>query len=60
MKLTTRIRQAVLAFLSQPIPHLFFTFDKFYDKAFLPLMSNIWHFEGVLRGATIGRGLFLA
>ena len=59
MKLTTRIRQAVLAFLSQPIPHLFFTFDKFYDKAFLPLMSNIWHFEGVLRGATIGRGLFL-
>jgi acetyltransferase-like isoleucine patch superfamily enzyme len=59
MKFTTRIRQAVLAFLNQPIPYIFFTFDKLYDKLFLPIMSHVWHFEGIMRGGLIGRGLFL-
>jgi acetyltransferase-like isoleucine patch superfamily enzyme len=59
MLLKDRIKKAVWSFLKQPLPFLFFAFDKFYDKAFLPFMSYVWHLEGVLRGAVVGRGLFL-
>ena len=59
MRLTIRIGKAFRTFLRQPIPFLFFAFDKFYDQAFLPLMSYVWHLEGVLRGAVVGRGLFM-
>ena len=59
MTLTERIKKAVRSFLEQPTAFLFFAFDKLYDKLLLPLMSNIWRFEGILRGAVIGKGLFL-
>ena len=59
MKLTVRIRKAAQAFLNQPIPYLFFSIDKFFDKLFLPLMSKLWRLEGVMRGGVIGQGLFL-
>jgi acetyltransferase-like isoleucine patch superfamily enzyme len=59
MSLATRIKKAFRAFLKQPFPYLFFMFDKFYDKLLLPLMSSIWHFEAMLRGAVLEKGLFL-
>jgi acetyltransferase-like isoleucine patch superfamily enzyme len=55
----TKIKKGVLAFFKHPVPFIFFIFDMLYDELLLPLMSNFWHFEGVLRGAVIGRGLFL-
>jgi hypothetical protein len=59
MSFITKTKKGILAFLNQPIPFLFFILDKVYDALLLPFLSNIWCFEGKLRGGVIGKGLFL-
>jgi acetyltransferase-like isoleucine patch superfamily enzyme len=59
MSLISRIIKAIPPFIERPIPYLFFSFDRFYDFVFLPLMSKIWYLEVIMRGAELEKGLFL-
>jgi len=54
-----KLGKALQILWKRPTPLIFFLWDNIRDSFFLPILSPIWRLEAKLRGAMIGKGLFL-